>query len=114
MKEITIALTTLVIVSITVTTPILAQTTQMNDSQENKPKSTSNNITTPIKPQGTSIEVANDTSVSENATAASTSNNITTPIKPQGTSIEVANDTSVSENKPKSTSNNITESIAPG
>jgi hypothetical protein len=32
---------------------------------EDKPESTSGNITTPIKPQGTSIGVANDTSVSK-------------------------------------------------
>jgi uncharacterized protein YdeI (BOF family) len=96
MKEITVALTILVIVSLTIMIPVFAQTTQGSDSEENKPESTSGNITTPIKPQGTSIGVANDTSVSEDK-PESTSGNITTPIKPQGTSIGVANDTSVSK-----------------
>ncbi len=97
MKETTVALTIVVIVSIAITMPVFAQTNQRSDPQENRPGSTASNITTPIKPQGTSIQAANDTSVSENATP-STAGNITTPIKPQGTSIQAANDTSVSEN----------------
>jgi hypothetical protein len=96
MKEITVALTILVIASITIMIPVFAQTTQRSDSEENKPESTSGNITTPIKPQGTSIEAGNDTSVPEDK-PESTSGNITTPIKPQGTSIEAGNDTSVSK-----------------
>jgi hypothetical protein len=80
MKEITVALTIVAIVLITITIPVSAQTYQ-SDSQENMPASTAGNITTPIKPQGTSIEATNDTSVSENATA-STAGNITTPIAP--------------------------------
>jgi hypothetical protein len=115
MKETTVALTIVVIVSIAITMPVFGQPNQRSDSQENKPGSTAaGNITTPIKPQGTSIQVANDTSVSENATASTAAGNITTPIKPQGTSIQVANDTSVSENATASTAaGNITTQIAP-
>jgi hypothetical protein len=114
MKETTVALTIVVIVSIAITMPVFGQPNQRSDSQENKPGSTAGNITTPIKPQGTSIQVANDTSVSENATASTAAGNITTPIKPQGTSIQVANDTSVSENATASTAaGNITTPIKP-
>jgi hypothetical protein len=83
MKETIVALTIVVILSIAITMPVFAQTNQRSDSQEDKPGSTaSGNITTPIKPQGTSIQAANDTSVSE-STTASTAGNITTPIAPR-------------------------------
>jgi uncharacterized protein YdeI (BOF family) len=107
MKETIVALTIVVIVSIAITMPVFAQTNQRSDSQEYTPGSTAGNITTPIKPQGTSIQAANDTSVSGSATA-STAGNITTPIKPQGTSIQAANDTSVSGSATASTAGNIT------
>jgi hypothetical protein len=44
----------------------------MADLQENMSESTSGNISTPIAPGGTSVEVANDTSVSEDIPEPST------------------------------------------
>lgn len=88
------------LVAITITTPaVYAQTNRMANPQENMSESTSGNITSPIAPQGTSVEVT-DNNTSENQTAAS--GNISTPIAPGGTSVEVANDTSVSEDMPES------------
>jgi hypothetical protein len=88
------------LVTITITIPaVYAQTNRMANPQENMSESTSGNITSPIAPQGTSVEVT-DNNTSENQTAAS--GNISTPIAPGGTSVEVANDTSVSEDIPES------------
>ena len=50
----------------------------------------SENITAPIAPQGTSLEVTNDTSTTENITETTTGD-ITTPVAPQGTSINASN-----------------------
>ena len=51
MKETTVALTIVVIVSIAITMPVFGQPNQRSDSQENKPGSTAGNITTPIAPR---------------------------------------------------------------
>jgi hypothetical protein len=84
----------------------------MANPQENMSESTSGNITSPIAPQGTSVEVT-DNNTSGNQTTA-TSGNISTPIAPGGTSVEVANDTSVSEDIPESSAVDVIEPIAPG
>ena len=81
MREIIVALTIVVIISITIEIPVFAQTNQGIDSQESIPESTAGNITSPIKPQGTSIDVANDTSIPENI-PESTAGNITETIAP--------------------------------
>jgi hypothetical protein len=101
------------LVTITMTTPaVYAQTNQMTSPQENMFEPTSGNITSPVAPQGASIEVT-DNNTSENQTTA-TSGNISTPIVPGGTSVGVTNDTSVSEDIPESSAGNVTEPIAPG
>jgi hypothetical protein len=101
------------LVTITITTPaVYAQTNQMANSQENMSESTSGNITSPVAPQGASVEVT-DNNTSGNQTTA-TSGNISTPIAPGGTSVQVANDTSVSEDIPESSAGDVIEPIAPG
>jgi hypothetical protein len=68
-------------VTITITTPtVYAQTNQMGNPQENMYISTSGNITSPVAPQGASVEVT-DNNTSENQTTA-TSGNISAPIAP--------------------------------
>lgn len=102
------------LVTITITThAVYALTNQMTSPQENIFEHTSGNITSPVAPQGTSLEVT-DNNTSENQTTTTTSGNISTPIVPGGTSVGVANDTSVSEDIPESSAGNVTEPIAPG
>ena len=74
------------------------------------------NITSSIKPQGTSIaQVQNESSNSPDKPNTDVVNNITSSIKPQGTSIaQVQNESSNSPDKPNTdVVNNITSSIKP-
>src|SRR5215218_1095072 len=69
-----------------------AQTTtdennQQIDSQVDRPEATAGNVTADIKPQGTTLDVANNTSL-ENRPEA-TAGNVTADIKPQGTTLGV-------------------------
>jgi hypothetical protein len=73
---------------------------------------TNGNITTPVVPQGASLNVSEDIGFPENESTAS-SGNITTPVVPQGASLDVTNDSSA-ENIPQTGDGNIQEPIAPG
>jgi hypothetical protein len=99
-----------------ITTPVIPQGTSLdiaNDSSaENLPETSSGNITTPVVPQGTSLNVSEDNAVPENE-STSTSGNITTPVVPQGTSMDITNDSSA-ETIPQTGAGNIQEPIAPG
>ena len=99
-----------------ITTPVIPQGTSLdiaNDSSaENLPETSSGNITTPVVPQGTSLNVTEDNAVPENE-STTTSGNITTPVVPQGTSMDITNDSSA-ETIPQTGAGNIQEPIAPG
>jgi hypothetical protein len=99
-----------------ITTPVIPQGTSLdiaNDSSaENLPETSSGNITTPVVPQGTSLNVSEDNAVPENE-STTTSGNITTPVVPQGTSMDITNDSSA-ETIPQTGAGNIQEPIAPG
>lgn len=64
-----------------------AQTT--TDQSEDLVTSTAGNVTTPIVPQGTSLDAANNSSL-ENIPEA-TAGNISADIKPQGTALDAEN-----------------------
>ncbi len=77
------------------TVNIIAQTNQATNGGPTA-DSASNNITTQIMPQGTSLETDNNTKASPNntPTSSSPSGNVTSEIAPQGTSLQEANQTS--------------------
>ena len=85
MKKIDITAMLLFSISIIMTIPLYAQLNQISEI------TTDGNITSSIKPQGTSIGVQNESSVPENIPNTDTANNITSSIKPQGTSIDNSN-----------------------
>ena len=85
MKKIDITAMLLFSISIIMTFPVYAQLNQISEI------TTDGNITSSIKPQGTSIGVQNESSVPENIPNTDTANNITSSIKPQGTSIDNSN-----------------------
>ena len=78
---------------------VIAQTNQTTAD------SASDNITTQIMPQGTSVETDNNTKVTskDTPTSPSPSGNVTSEIAPQGTSIQEANQTSTIKNSTTST-----------
>ena len=82
-------------------------TAQTNQARNGGPTtdSASDNITTQIMPQGTSLETHNNTKASPNntPTSSSPSGNITSEIAPQGTSLQEANQTSIKKNNTTST-----------
>jgi hypothetical protein len=49
------------------------------------------NVTSTIKPQGTSLGEHNKSSISEDSSETTTAGNVTSTIKPQGTSIHTPN-----------------------
>jgi len=67
---------------------IIPITAQVNQPQE---LSRDGNVTSTIKPQGTSIGAQNETSMSEDNSQITSAGNVTSTIKPQGTSIDNAN-----------------------
>ncbi|HEX6647420.1 MAG TPA: hypothetical protein VF047_09595 [Nitrososphaeraceae archaeon] len=67
---------------------IIPITAQVNQPQE---LSRDGNVTSTIKPQGTSIGAQNETSMSEDSSQTTSAGNVTSTIKPQGTSIDNAN-----------------------
>jgi|SRR5687767_6563372 hypothetical protein len=73
-------------------------TAQTNQARNGGPTadSASDNITTQIMPQGTSVEADNNTKATskDTPTSSSPSGNITSEIAPQGTSIQEADQTS--------------------
>jgi cytoskeletal protein RodZ len=82
-------------------------TAQTNQARNEGPTadSASDNITTQIMPQGTSVETDNNTKAStkNTPTSSSPSGNITSEIAPQGTSVQEANQTSTKNNNTTST-----------
>ena len=85
------------IISVT-TINVIAQTNQARNGVPTT-DSASDNITTQIMPQGTSIETDNNTKATskDTPTSSNPSGNITSEIAPQGTSIQEANQTSTKE-----------------
>jgi hypothetical protein len=67
---------------------IIPITAQVNQPQE---LSRDGNVTSTIKPQGTSIGAQNETSMSEDNSQTTSAGNVTSTIKPQGTSIDNTN-----------------------
>ena len=63
------------------------------DAQVNQAQTSTieGNVTSTIKPQGTSIEAQNETSNSKDSSKTTSAGNVTSTIKPQGTSIDTAN-----------------------
>jgi competence protein ComGC len=87
MKEKNLMMLLIFIINISLFTviPIIAQ---IDEPQE---LTKDDNVTSTIKPQGTSIEVQNKTSVSEDNSQTTSAGNVTSTIKPQGTSIDNTN-----------------------
>ena len=85
------------IISVT-TINVIAQTNQARNGVPTT-DSASDNITTQIMPQGTSVETDNNTKATskDTPTSSNPSGNITSEIAPQGTSIQEANQTSTKE-----------------
>ena len=72
-------------ISLITVVPITAQVNQPSELTKD------DNVTTTIKPQGTSIGPQNETSLSEDNSQMTSAGNVTATIKPQGTSIQNAN-----------------------
>ncbi|HET9806453.1 MAG TPA: hypothetical protein VFP49_06075 [Nitrososphaeraceae archaeon] len=85
MKKIDVTAMLLFNISIIMTIPVSAQLNQ------NSEITTDGNITSSIKPQGTSIGVQNESSIAEDMPNTDTVGNITSSIKPQRTSIDNSN-----------------------
>ena len=84
-KYLTMLLLSLISISLITIIPITAQ---VNQPQE---LSRDGNVTSTIKPQGTSIGAQNETSMSEDNSQTTSAGNVTSTIKPQGTSIDITN-----------------------
>jgi hypothetical protein len=82
MKKIIITTMLLFNMLIITTIPISAQLNQISET------TTDGNITSSIKPQGTSIGEQNESSSPKDMPNTDTVGNITSSIKPQGTSID--------------------------
>ena len=87
MKEKHLMLLLIFIINISLFTiiPITAQINQPHELTKD------DNVTSTVKPQGTSIGVQNETSVSEDNSQTTSAGNVTSTIKPQGTSIDNPN-----------------------
>jgi hypothetical protein len=110
MKEKNLMMLPIFITSISLFT-VIPITAQINEPQE---LTKDDNVTSTIKPQGTSIGVQNETSMSEDNSQTTSAGNVTSTIKPQGTSIGVQNETSMSEDNSQTTSaGNVTSTIKP-
>lgn len=77
----------LIIINISFIT-IIPITAQLNQKLE---QTTDGNVTSNIKPQGTSMIELNESSMSENASQTTSAGNVTSTIKPQGTSLDNPN-----------------------
>ena len=87
MKEKNLIMLLIFIINISLFT-VIPITAQIDEPQE---LTKDDNVTSTIKPQGTSIEVQNKTSVSEDNSQTTSAGNVTSTIKPQGTSIDNTN-----------------------
>ena len=85
MKKLDITAMLLFNISIITTIPVSAQLNQISEITND------GNITSSIKPQGTSIGVQNESSIAKDIPNTDTVGNITSSIKPQGTSIGNSN-----------------------
>ena len=83
-KYIKMVLILIINISIITIIPITAQVKQAQTP------TTEGNVTSTIKPQGTSIGAQNETSISKDSSQTTSAGNVTSTIKPQGTSIETA------------------------
>jgi cytoskeletal protein RodZ len=104
MRIMTVALALLLGIISMSTINVIAQTNQTRNGGPTA-DSASDNITTQIMPQGTSVEIDNNTKAStkNTPTSLSPSGNITSEIAPQGTSVQEANRTSTKNNNTTST-----------
>jgi hypothetical protein len=85
MRKIDITAMLLFNISIIMIIPVSAQLNQVSEI------TTDDNITSSIKPQGTSLGAQNESSIPENISNTDTVDNITSSIKPQGTSLDNSN-----------------------
>ena len=84
-KNLTLLLIYLFNICLITIIPLIPITAQINQASE---LSKDDNVTSTIKPQGTSIGAQNETSMSEDNTQTTSAGNVTSTIKPQGTSID--------------------------
>jgi hypothetical protein len=87
MKEKNLMMFLIFIINISLFT-VIPITAQIDEPQE---LTKDDNVTSTIKPQGASIEVQNETSMSEDNSQTTSAGNVTSTIKPQGTSIDNTN-----------------------
>ena len=87
MKEKNLMMLLIFIITISLFT-VIPITAQIDEPQE---LTKDDNVTSTIKPQGTSIEVQDETSMSEDNSQTTSAGNVTSTIKPQGTSIDNTN-----------------------
>jgi competence protein ComGC len=87
MKEKNLMMLLIFIINISLLT-VIPITAQIDEPQE---LTKDDNVTSTIKPQGASIEVQNETSMSEDNSQTTSAGNVTSTIKPQGTSIDNTN-----------------------
>ena len=87
MMKIYLVMLFLIIINIYFIT-IIPITAQLNQTLE---QTTDGNVTSTIKPQGTSMIELNESSKFENASQTTSAGNVTSTIKPQGTSLDNPN-----------------------
>ena len=87
MKEKNLMMLLIFIINISLFT-VIPITAQIDEPQE---LTKDDNVTSTIKPQGASIEVQNETSMSEDNSQTTSAGNVTSTIKPQGTSMNNTN-----------------------
>ena len=87
MMKIYLVMLFLIIINISFIT-IIPITAQLNQTLE---QTTGGNVTSTIKPQGTSMIELNESSMSENGSQTTSAGNVTSTIKPQGTSLDNPN-----------------------
>jgi hypothetical protein len=110
-KNLTIFLSYILNISLITIIPIIPINAQINQAPE---LAKDDNVTSTIKPQGTSLGAQNETSMTEDKSKITTGDNVTSTIKPQGTSLGAQNETSMTEDKSKIMSGgNVTSTIKP-
>ena len=87
MKEISLTIILMVVINTSLITiiPITAQLDQPPELTK------AGNVTSTIKPQGTSLGEQNKSSISEDSSQTTKAGNVTSTIKPQGTSLDNPN-----------------------
>jgi hypothetical protein len=110
MKEIILTIILMVVINTSLITiiPIIAPLDQTPELSK------AGNVTSTIKPQGTSLGEHNKSSISEDSSETTSAGNVTSTIKPQGTSLGEHNKSSISEDSSQTTSaGNVTSTIKP-